>query len=201
MHLMIEWMHRLRRTSSENVPEITEEMVADDLKPLMKTFWGRSLTFVGLMFVTGRFVIPNLFGFGSIFMGTGILIAGIFIFFNVLSNVQKIPERPHQLLLDTCKRQWSEYEGEDMVYFTNFSRLGTVCGRYGRIGERYHIVKDRVSGRICGLYNVELWQPAIQEPELFEGSRKVLRNLWIDFGIIVLAAIGYIGCVALLLKP
>ncbi|MBE7036519.1 MAG: hypothetical protein E7403_04420 [Ruminococcaceae bacterium] len=186
-----ELLHKLpSKNSDENL--ITDEMVANDLKPDLMVYPAKILLFLGAVLVFGHVMLSDLFRTTSLSVGEMLVFIGVVLFILSLNSVKKMPSRKYTLNVHTCTKKWSEGSGEDEERFTKFSGMDKISGYYGVVGEKYYLVRTH-KGKFCQLYSVSFWHPAIEDETLLAGSRKIIKNLILDAGITIVAVVLYVG--------
>lgn len=187
-------LHLDKDIGNSDILQITEYMVADDLKPSFRMFVSKSMVFIGFALFIGYIFIPELFGLDSKKIGVFLIEIGTVILLTAWISIKKIPKKDYELYIDKCLKQWSEGSGDDETHYTRFENLGKVLGNHGIVGKRYYIVKNN-RNKLCGIYDTQYWQPAVEDASLINGSKTVIKNLFTDIGIAILSSAIYVGVI------
>ena len=192
--ILTELIHKKTGSQFGDTKIITDTMIANDLKPKFGVFSSKILISISTSFVIGHYMLPNLFGEGTRNTGFVFGILALIIYILAIKSVLRIPEKEYKLDIHKCLKQWSEGSGDDTTYYTLFSNYPKVTGRYGIVGRNYYFVKNK-HDRMCQLYDMEYWQPAVEDATLSQASRTIVKNLIFDFFLEIVMSGLYIAII------
>lgn len=194
LQLFTSRLHFDKNIGYGDILQITEYMVADDLKPWFRMFIANSMVFIGFSLFAGHIILPELFALDSQNIGAFLAEFGIIIVLTAWISIKRIPKKKYELYIDKCLKQWSEGSGDDETHYTRFETLGKVQGHHGIVGKRYYIVKNN-RNKLCGIYDTRYWQPSVEDSSLINGTKTVIKNLFTDIGIAILSSSIYVGVI------